>query len=1000
MKNSLLKAIQIGMFIMFSNLSFKVFAQQPDSWVQKKSVPITSPLARFGAVAFTIGDTIYTGTGIDDYGGHKFSNFWKYDGNWTQIADFGGGKRYEAVGFSINGKGYVGTGISEGTDPYERKGTKDFWEYNPQTNKWTKKADFGGSARFEAVGFTIGNRGYIGTGTDKNGDTKDFWEYNPNNNSWLRKADVGGLARHSGIGISNFSKGYIGLGYTNTYASDFWEYNPSTNKWLQKANISPSVVVKSYDATGFRIGDKLYVCAGYKSNTEMWEYNTITDQWKTISFYNININERSGAVGISIGKKGYIIGGHNASTSTLLNDFYSVDTEFNYWDNLSFWMYSGRYQMAGFGLNDAGFVGLGFIIDPGAGISNEFWEYNPTKDKWTPKKQFIGKGRTGAVGFNINNKGYIGLGGNFNDFWEYDRIGNQWMQKANFPGLNKSLAVGFSIKSKGYVGTGFGDSQNQKEFWEYNSITNIWNRKADFLGAARSQAIGFAINNKGYIGLGGNFKDFWEYNPDTDKWSRKADFADKARYSAVGFSIGNRGFVGTGISIDGDADNSFWEYNPFVDKWTRRANGPGGRGGAVGFTINNKGYIGTGYGLYYEYFSDFSEYTPPLENYILTKIKETKLCSNSRIRINYNASGSYQRGNRFTAQLSDSSGNFSNPTNLSSIVSTASGSINTTIPSAIFSGKNYRIRVVASKPSIYGFDNDYDICINPLPIVKTKNTTIYLDDNGKASINAQLINNGSWAYCGSLRYNLNKTTFNCSNIGVNTVILSATDCNGNKDSAIALVTVKDNDRPAIHKISVSPERLWPADHNLKQVTVNYRTWDNCGVTKTWLTSISSDEPLLLNNPDIKIIDNHKLLLRAERTRPTRIRIYTISIFAQDASGNIETRRIKIEVSPNNNFTVNLNGDVSNNSINSETLTGLQMKLMPNPTTNYSTIVLQSSNPLPVTLIVSDMLGKIIETKNNINSNSNINLGYQYKKGMYYIKVVQGIENQTIKLIKN
>jgi len=98
---------------------------------------------------------------------------------WTQKTDFGGGIRYRAVGFSIGSKGYVGTG--NGISSYY----KDFWEYNPVLNTWTQKADFGGTGRTGAVGFSIGSKGYIGTGVigqDINGvnlyDT-DFWEYDP-----------------------------------------------------------------------------------------------------------------------------------------------------------------------------------------------------------------------------------------------------------------------------------------------------------------------------------------------------------------------------------------------------------------------------------------------------------------------------------------------------------------------------------------------------------------------------------------------------------------------------------------------------------------------------------------------------------------------------------------------------------------------------------------------------------------------------------------------------
>lgn len=72
---------------------------------------------------------------------------------------------------------------------------KDFWEYDPATNAWTQKADFGGTPRFLATGFSISGKGYIGTGDGTTGYTKDFWEYDPMTNIWTQKADFGGTAR-------------------------------------------------------------------------------------------------------------------------------------------------------------------------------------------------------------------------------------------------------------------------------------------------------------------------------------------------------------------------------------------------------------------------------------------------------------------------------------------------------------------------------------------------------------------------------------------------------------------------------------------------------------------------------------------------------------------------------------------------------------------------------------------------------------------------------------
>src|ERR1700741_4116936 len=73
-------------------------------------------------------------------------------GVWTQKADFGGTARTGAVSFSIGNKGYVGTG------GHDAISYKDFWEYNPLLNSWTQKADFGGTARVNAIGFCVGNK--------------------------------------------------------------------------------------------------------------------------------------------------------------------------------------------------------------------------------------------------------------------------------------------------------------------------------------------------------------------------------------------------------------------------------------------------------------------------------------------------------------------------------------------------------------------------------------------------------------------------------------------------------------------------------------------------------------------------------------------------------------------------------------------------------------------------------------------------------------------------
>lgn len=56
---------------------------------------------------------------------------------------------------------------------------KDFWEYDPAVDKWARKADFAGTRVDVKVGFSIGNKGYIGLGNLPVGSSNEFWEYDP-----------------------------------------------------------------------------------------------------------------------------------------------------------------------------------------------------------------------------------------------------------------------------------------------------------------------------------------------------------------------------------------------------------------------------------------------------------------------------------------------------------------------------------------------------------------------------------------------------------------------------------------------------------------------------------------------------------------------------------------------------------------------------------------------------------------------------------------------------
>jgi len=86
------------------------------------------------------------------------------------------------------------------------------------------------------------------------------------------------------------------------------------------------------------------------------------------------------------------------------------------------------------------------------------------------------------------------------------------------------------------------------------------------------------------------------------------------------------------------------------------------------------------------------------------------------------------------------------------------------------------------------------------PTVFTQNITVDLDANNMVSISAADIDNGTSDNCtpvSGMTLSLDKTMFDCSNLGPNTVTLTVTDGNGNAETGTAMVTVRDVTPPTV-----------------------------------------------------------------------------------------------------------------------------------------------------------------------------------------------------------
>ena len=128
-------------------------------------------------------------------------------------------------------------------------------------------------------------------------------------------------------------------------------------------------------------------------------------------------------------------------------------------------------------------------------------------------------------------------------------------------------------------------------------------------------------------------------------------------------------------------------------------------------------------------------------------------------------------------------------------------------------------------------------------------------------------------------------------LGTNLVEITATDSLTNAASCSTIVTVVDTTPPVLDSTSTSLNTLWPPNHNMVPVAINAVVVDNCGPTTWKIISVQSSEPVNGKGdgntaPDWQITGDHTVLLRAERAGTGSGRVYTITIQAQDAAGNV------------------------------------------------------------------------------------------------------------------
>ena len=139
-------------------------------------------------------------------------------------------------------------------------------------------------------------------------------------------------------------------------------------------------------------------------------------------------------------------------------------------------------------------------------------------------------------------------------------------------------------------------------------------------------------------------------------------------------------------------------------------------------------------------------------------------------------------------------------------------------------------------------------------------------------------------------------------LGVTNVSCTATDDAGNATSGAFSITVRDTTAPTLGPVTPSVAMLWPANHLMVPVTLDYSVTDAMAAPSCTV-AVGSNEPLNGTGDgdtasDWSVSSATDLMLRAERAGTGNGRIYTLTVRCSDASGNASTATTTVTVPKN------------------------------------------------------------------------------------------------------
>lgn len=301
---------------------------------------------------------------------------------------------------------------------------------------WTQIENFPGTARDDAVSFQLDNYVFVGTGMNNWwGLEKDFYRFSLLTESWETVAGLPvGMERQYACGFAYENSGYVFGGIRNgNYLGDLLRYDAGLNSWTELSNSLDSGIM---GASVIQMDSLIYIVGGRTNQTTasnvVWQYNIASNNWSLKDTLPFGGRWRSSST--SFNGFGYLFGGIDEG-GKLSNKLYRYNHLLDDWMVIDTFPGKGRTYSKMKAYKDGLLIAGG--LDSSGESHNDFWYYNVLTENWKELWSLPSLGFRGGILFTDGQVIYYTTGidneqQKWNACWKNENILDIPTQQDNF----------------------------------------------------------------------------------------------------------------------------------------------------------------------------------------------------------------------------------------------------------------------------------------------------------------------------------------------------------------------------------------------------------------------------------------------------------------------------------------------------------------------------------------------------------------------------------------